>query len=543
MRRNTRGLRRLAREKFGYDELRPGQEAAIKAILAGHDTLVILPTGLGKSMIYQFTTLLLSGAAIIISPLIALQRDQVEAIGEMEVGEAAFINSTMREAERRAVFQKLKEGKLKFLFLAPEQFNCDDILEHLKEQPPALFVVDEAHCVSEWGHDFRPEYLRLNSVIEALGHPTVVALTATAGPRVREEIIESLSMREPEVIVRGFDRPNIWLGVEKFYKEADKRNALLERVLEADKPGIVYTATRKHAEEIAQALTDKGISAAYYHAGMRAIEREQVQEQFMDDEVEVIVATVAFGMGIDKPNVRFVYHYDISDSLDSYYQEIGRAGRDGQEAEAILFYREEDLRIHRFFAGVGRVDIDQVGQVAKIIGFYQGPVVLQELSERTHLSRSKLAEALSRLEEVGVVKSLPSGEVVASEHHFDLDEALQDAIDAHQSRREFDRSRIEMMRSYAELHACRREFLLNYFGQESVSSCDYCDNCDAGIVVSENGEPLPFPLNSRVQHKVWGEGLVLRYEGDKMVVLFDEVGYKTLAIEVVVSRALLTLVE
>ena len=434
---DTRRARRIVREKFGFKDFRPGQEAAIKAVLDGHDTLAILPTGLGKSMIYQVATLLLSGPAVIVSPLIALQRDQVEAIEEMDVGEAALLNSTMRDAQRQEVFQELKEGALNYLFLAPEQFSNEELLSSIKAAHPVLFVVDEAHCISEWGHDFRPEYLRLNAVIDALGRPPILALTATAAPLIREEIMERLGMRDPHVVVQGFDRPNIWLGVETFYSEASKKQALLERVAETERPGIVYTATRKHAEEIAEALIEGGVKAAFYHAGMKASEREQVQSRFMHDEIEVIVATVAFGMGIDKPDVRFVFHYDISDSLDSYYQEIGRAGRDGEDAKAILFYRSEDLRIHRFFAGSGRIDLDQVEQVARVIQQSDGKMmVLHELQEKTGLSQTKLVETLTRLEEIGFIETLPTGEIMLDkEQTLSLETVVQEALEAHKSRR------------------------------------------------------------------------------------------------------------
>jgi ATP-dependent DNA helicase RecQ len=414
------------------------------------------------------------------------------------------------------------------------------LLQQIKAAKPALFVVDEAHCISEWGHDFRPEYLRLGSIVDVLEHPPILALTATAAPTVREDILEHLGMRDPQVIVQGFDRPNIWLGVETFRNETAKMQAMLECVATTEKPGIIYAATHKHAEEVASALQERQIKAAFYHAGMRSHEREQVQEQFMRDEIEVIVATTAFGMGIDKPNVRFVFHYDISASVDSYYQEIGRAGRDGKDAKAILFYRPEDMRIHRFFAGSGHIDVDQVEQVAHVVQNSTTSVVLHDLGEKTHLSRSKLTEALSRLEEVGVVKTLTSGEIVAGNKDVALDEAVEQVIHEHESHRQYDKSRIEMMVGYAEVHDCRREYLLNYFGEEIDDPCGFCDNCDAGITVPEDEENMPFPLNTRVHHATWGDGLVLRYEGDKMVVLFESVGYKTLAVEIVVENNILT---
>jgi ATP-dependent DNA helicase RecQ len=530
---------RLAREMFGYEQLRPGQEVALRNILEGHDTLVVMPTGSGKSMIYQAAGNLLPGPTVVVSPLIALQRDQVEAIEEQDIGGAAQVNSTMRTTDVRATFEELQEGDLEFLFLAPEQFNNEETLNQLKEAKPSLFVVDEAHCISEWGHDFRPDYLKLGPVIEELGHPTVLAMTATAALPIRDEILERLNMRDPRVIVQGFDRPNIWLGVEMFYNESEKKNALVERVVAAEKPGIVYAATREHTEEVVEALQNKGVKAAFYHAGMKAKEREQVQEAFMNEEVPVIVATIAFGMGVDKANVRFVFHYDISDSVDSYYQEIGRAGRDGEPAKAILFYNPKDLRIQSFLASSGRVNTEQVERVAEEIQEHEGPVAPEELHEELNLSKTKVRQVISHLEALDAVETLPNGELLRTQHTPDVSEIAEQAVERQEARRQFERSRIEMMRGYAEVYDCRREYLLTYFGEPFEGPCGYCDNCDAGITVEENEAHMPFPLNSRVRHKTWGEGLVLRYEGDKVVVLFDEVGYKTLSLDIVKEKGLL----
>jgi len=476
---------------------------------------------------------------VIVSPLIALQRDQLEAIAAEHIGEAAVVNSAERASARRAAWEELDEHRLKYLFLAPEQFHNEQTLAHLKAAAPSLLVVDEAHCISEWGHDFRPDYLTLGTVAAALGHPTVLALTATASPPVRAEIVERLHMREPRLIVQGFNRPNIWLGVEWFEDERGKRRALLDRVAEATKPGIVYAATHKHAEDIAAALGTRGLRARSYHAGLTPHERDATQEAFMRDEFDVIVATTAFGMGIDKPNVRFVFHHDISASVDAYYQEIGRAGRDGQPARAILFYRPEDLGLRRFFAGSGHVDVAAVERVAHAVQDHHGPVEPGELRAATDLSPSKLGTAISRLEEVGVLEVNATGEVAATADRRGAHAMAEAALQAEARHHLFVRSRIEMMQGYAEVLDCRRGYILNYFGEPVHEPCGYCDNCDAGIVVVEDKSAAPFPIDSRVAHQRWGEGLIVRYEGDKMVVLFDTIGYKTLAIALVVENGLL----
>lgn len=532
-------MRRVARQTFGFENLRPGQEAAIKAVVSGNDTLALMPTGAGKSAIYQIAGIQMPGPTVVVSPLVSLQRDQYVTLQDQDVGGVALVNSTIKASDRRETFESLKDGQLEFLLLAPEQLSNQEVLDNIKAAKPSLFVVDEAHCVSEWGHDFRPDYLKLGGIIESLGHPTVLALTATASPPVRDEIVQRLGMRNCKLIVQGFDRPNIWLGVERFDGEFTKRKVLIERVQESDKPGIVYAATRQGAEEIAAALNEVGVKALAYHAGMKPAEREEGQRAFMSDEIEVIVATTAFGMGIDKPNVRFVYHYEISDSVDSYYQEIGRAGRDGEPALAILFYRPEDLGIRRFFASGGQVDIDQMQQVATVVMRHAGPVDFTALREQTALSQSKLITALTRLEEVGVIETLPSGEVVQSQKKVEPSEAIVEAAQTQENRRQFDRSRIEMIRGYAELRDCRRRYLLNYFGEEVAEPCGYCDRCEEGLAVPTELDSQPFPVNSKVRHKTWGSGTVMRYEGDKMVILFDNMGYKTLAVDFVIERGIL----
>ena len=424
----------VARKNFGYTGFRCGQEEAIRAILAKQDTLVVMPTGAGKSAIYQIAGLMMNGPVLVVSPLIALQKDQVDSIQSQKTkAEAVLINSTQKTSKLCESFERIQEGCCKFIFLAPEQLRKEETVEALSQANITLFVVDEAHCISEWGHDFRPDYLQLGHAVQRLNHPVVLAMTATASARVREEIIERLGMREPKILVGGFDRPNIYLRVDHFKEEDKKMEALIHRVRWAEKPGIVYTGTRKTAETIMRSLAEEGVEALYYHAGLKAAEREEIQNKFMSGDAEVIIATNAFGMGINKADIRFVYHYDAPDSLDSYYQEIGRAGRDGEKAEAILFFREQDIGAQAFHTGQGKVDMKQLEVVVEAIAEQEQPIAPKEIVEETSLSTRKLTGALQRLEDAGVVETLPTGEVQLAEN-ADVVKAVQEITEQQEPR-------------------------------------------------------------------------------------------------------------
>src|SRR4051794_32469024 len=278
-------IARVARGSFGWDELRPGQAEAAAAVIDGRDTLAVMSTGYGKSAIYQIAAVLIPGPTVVVSPLIALQREQAEELEQQGVGGAANVNSTVRASERREAFEELEEDALEFIFMSPEQLANQEVQEELGAASPSLFVVDEAHCISEWGHDFRPDYLKLGAIAEALGRPPILALTATASPPVREEIVARLGMRDAAQFVRGFDRPNIWLGVERFRDEEHKKRALVARVVAEPKPGIVYAATRRGAEEYAATFREAGVAALAYHGGMNKRDRSDAQERFMDDAI------------------------------------------------------------------------------------------------------------------------------------------------------------------------------------------------------------------------------------------------------------------
>ena len=537
-----RKIERIARERFGFDELHPAQRDALEAILDGHDTLAVLPTGLGKSAIYQLAALLIDGPTIVVSPLLALQKDQVESIQETAAAPAAVLNSTQRAGERRETLKALDEGELEFLFLAPEQFSNPDILDRVTAAKPSLFVVDEAHCVSEWGHDFRPDYLRVGAIIEALGRPRVIALTATASQEVRKDITESLRLHEPRLVLWDIDRPNIDIRVHVGYEdEESKLKAIILATRDAPKPGIVYVATHKHAEQVAAALVEDGVRASSYHGGMDRDSRLRVQDRFMSDRDDVIVATSAFGMGVDKPNVRFVYHYDVPDSVDEYWQEVGRAGRDGQPAKAVLFYRPADIGRRRAMASQGKLDADHVGEVAQALADRDGPAELQELAEESELSKAKVAKAVHGLQELGLVEQLPTGEVVVTSDAIASPEAAEEAAKQQEQHRQFRLHRVEVMRDYAETSDCRRRFILHYFGQDRDEPCGACDNCEAGKAAQtiEAEADHPFPLKSHVEHATFGHGIVARYEADNVVVLFDTEGYKPLKLSYVLQNDLL----
>src|ERR671917_2070912 len=302
-----------------------------------------MSTGGGKSLCYQVPALMQESLTVIVSPLISLMKDQVDSLLQSSVAEAATLHSGLSPEERWEVEKRVRTGEVRMLYVAPERLRSLEFVLTLRRAGVSLFVVDEAHCISEWGHDFRPDYLFLPRAVRDLGHPPILALTATATPRVRQDILRSLRMREPKVVVTSFNRPNLTYRVLSAKEKKDKLPLILSVIRNSPPPGIIYGATRKECEELAASLKRAGVNAAYYHAGMAASERSNVQERFMTDELDVVVATVAFGMGVDKPNVRFVVHASIPGSLPAYIQEAGRAGRDGEPSECVVLYRGADL--------------------------------------------------------------------------------------------------------------------------------------------------------------------------------------------------------
>jgi ATP-dependent DNA helicase RecQ len=371
---------REALEKyFGYTAFRTGQEEVIATVLADRDAVVIMPTGGGKSLCYQIPALCSDGVTIVISPLIALMKDQVDALRARSIP-ATFINSSLTPLEIELRLQEVQKGLHKLLYIAPERFNDPEFIAQLQNLKIAFFAVDEAHCISEWGHDFRPSYKRLHQAVKKLNHPTVIALTATATPEVRDDIIRQLDLAEYEIFVTGFDRPNLDFQVQIASKQ-EKLYKLIEFIKGMRGSGIVYAGTRNNAEEIAEILKLQGINAINYHAGLPPEERKKFQEDFMANKYDVIVATNAFGMGIDKPDIRFVIHFDMPGTLEAYYQEAGRAGRDGGQAYCVLLHNPSDRYLQEFFIKGDNPSRENIIEIYEALCAYTGEPVLMTYSE------------------------------------------------------------------------------------------------------------------------------------------------------------------
>ena len=542
--RDGRDIERVAREVFGWDPVRPGIARAVADVLEGHDVLAVMPTGYGKSAVYQLAGALLPGTTVVVSPLIALQADQVAGLADHEHARpAAILNSTVSAGEVEQAWARVADGSLGYLFLAPEQLAKDDVVERLAAARVGLLVVDEAHCVSSWGHDFRPDYLRLGEAFDRIGdqagRPPVLALTATGSRPVREEVLQRLGMPDAHVLTHGFDRPNIHLAVRRHEEEDDKVAAVLDDVESLAKPGLLYVAKKKGTEVFAERLRERGMRAEAYHGGLPAKRRRELHAAFHRGDVDVVVATSAFGMGIDRADVRFVVHAAITESIDAYYQEVGRAGRDGEPAAGKLHYREEDLALRKFFGTTK----PKRKALERFVAAANGRESLKEIAEVLEISVRRATTLADLLGDAGVAE-LEGRDVRLTEQN--ASRAADAALEAAESRQRIDASRLAMVRQYAETRGCRRQFVLGYFGDETTGPCGNCDTCDAGSAQriaadrgGDAGEDAPFPVDAAVRHAEWGDGRVMSVEDDRVTVFFESQGYRTLASAAVEEHGLL----
>jgi len=529
-------VRRSLRETFGIRQLREGQEAVIARVLRGQDTLAIMPTGAGKSLCYQLPALHLEGATVVVSPLIALMKDQAEKLEEAGVA-AEQMNSAQPRREQGESMQRIAEARSDVIFATPERLGDAEFIATLKAQRVALLVVDEAHCISQWGHDFRPAFLEIAAALEALGNPPVLALTATAGTEVIDDILKQLGRPRMQVISTSIYRPNLRLQVAQVTSEDEKFDRLLQALRKAEGCGIVYCATVKACTELHERLEAAGESVTLYHGRLPAAQRHANQDAFMAGDKRVMVATNAFGMGIDKPDIRFVLHYQMPGSPEAYYQEAGRAGRDGQAADCGLLFYRKDRQVQQFFLARRYPSLDDLAEVTAVLERSREPLTTQQVVERLPaLGRTRAAVALKLLRDGGVVAADRSHAWRRDTRQRADKRTLSRLAADYEQKAERDRESLERMVFYAQTGFCRWRVLLECFGEPLPfeERCGVCDNCvrppapspEAVQASAPKPKPVqpasPFKPGDSVKVPRYGDGLVAQVAGEEVTVVFPD---------------------
>ena len=473
---------------FGFREFREPQGEVISGILNGQDVFVVMPTGGGKSLCYQLPAILRDGVTVVVSPLVALMKDQVDALVSKGLS-ATLINSTLSGGEQQQRIRRMREGEFKLVYIAPERFRSRSFLQALGQITIGLFAIDEAHCMSQWGHDFRPDYFRLGSVLEELGRPQVAAFTATATPEVRTDIVHRLGLENPSIFVAGFARPNLRFVVTETEREPDKYNRLRDLV-RRHRTGIVYCATRKRVDLVSEELRSWGVRVVSYHGGIDDAGREEAQNQFTQNNCDVAVATNAFGMGIDRADIRFVVHFEIPGSLEAYYQEAGRAGRDGEPAECELLFNYADTRVQDFFIDGSNPSVELIRNVYLLLrnmANERGEVEqsIRDIAARIDHENNDMAvhSAITILDRHGVIDryDIP-GKRIRGTRLLQRDlQPLQLPIDipALREKEKRDRGKLKAMVEYAYGRECRQKIILRYFGDPDLTACGACDICSS----------------------------------------------------------------
>jgi ATP-dependent DNA helicase RecQ len=539
-----RSFKKTMRDTFGIAAFRPGQKEVIDSVLNRNDTLAVMPTGSGKSLCYQLPALKMAGVTVIVSPLIALMKDQADKLSEVGI-DATEVNSHLSRSEEKQALQGIDSASTEFVFTTPERLTDPSFIDTLRKNPIDLFVIDEAHCISEWGHDFRPAYLNLCAVIEALGNPPVLALTATATAEVIDDIRQQLRRPELTVIDTGVYRDNLQYRVVHATSDEEKNELLLQIVKSHNGPGIVYAATIKAVEQLHELLLQHGESAVAYHGKMGRHQREESQNRFMQGDSRIMIATNAFGMGIDKQDIRFVVHYHLPPNLQTYYQESGRAGRDGQTADCILLYFHQDKRIQQFFMGGRYPTAEEVQPIYEaMLRLATPPAGISAARLKAHLPNiplTKLRVSLKLLADAGMASqdSKQNFRPLAGRAKRDDFICLAESYSLKAAK---DREALEHMVFYAQTGFCRWKVLLKYFDEEvEWDHCDHCDNClhppeVEAIPTSAPESARPYDLKppssslqvgQRVRVPRYGEGEIVAVETDKITIAFPDKDTRT----------------